>query len=74
MRNENYQLVVYCDECCPIDGVAIRKPRDGHYFGATYHGTNRMEAHHAAKKRGWKIGEKDICPDCVKINEEGKKK
>lgn len=57
MRAECYVLHVYCDN--GKDCVAFGFEESEEYTGA-----NQREARSKARAAGWKIGKRDICPEC----------
>lgn len=52
---------IYCDS----DDCAEYQPRHGIRFTEDFHGTNRASVNRQARKDGWIVGKRDLCPDCA---------
>lgn len=63
MKVGGYTLDLYCDNL-PDDKRWSDKQHKGTEFPMQYYGQNEWKCLRLARRDGWKIGKRDLCPRC----------
>jgi hypothetical protein len=65
MRVGGYTLDLYCDNI-PDERQWLYEPHKGVSFPMQYYGQGKRECIALARRNGWRLGKRDICPYCAK--------